>query len=239
VAIVCGDDPRIRKLFQDFPKMLVTYGFEKTNDYRIEGQQSKYKLYKGEELIGDFRMQVPGRHNALNATAAILSGFTAGVPFEKCLRGIEAYGGVDRRFQKKASSYGIDYYDDYGHHPTEVVATLAAFKEQFPDRRLVVLFQPHRFSRTQTCWKDFTSCFRAADKLFLLDIYAAGEAPIADVTAKKLAQEMDHKDCTYHDSKLSARDAIHKTLKNGDIFLTLGAGDVYKLGEEIALLAKK
>jgi UDP-N-acetylmuramate--alanine ligase len=196
-------------------------------------------MYKGTELIGEFRLQVPGRHNALNAAASILAGFTAGVPFEKCFRGIENYAGVDRRFQKKASVHGIDFYDDYGHHPTEVLAVLSAFKEQFSDRRLVVLFQPHRYSRTQACWKEFTTCFRSADQLFVLDVYPAGEAALPGITGKKLADEIENKSCVYIESKDKAKEEIVKNLKNGDIFLTLGAGDVYKLGEEIALRAKK
>jgi UDP-N-acetylmuramate--alanine ligase len=219
--------------------MLITYGFDKANDYRLEGQLSRYKLFKGNELLGEFKMQVPGRHNALNALAAILAGHTAGLTFDKCFRGIESYAGVDRRFQKKASVASIDFYDDYGHHPTEVVATLAAFKEQFPQRRLVVLFQPHRFSRTQACWKDFTSCFQAADELYLLDVYPAGEAPIANITTKKLVEEMDHKSCHYLESKDVARDKLTSSLLPGDVFLTLGAGDVYRLGEEIATRVKK
>ncbi|MCB0351290.1 MAG: UDP-N-acetylmuramate--L-alanine ligase, partial [Bdellovibrionales bacterium] len=221
VAIVCGDSPRVRELFNDFPKRLITYGFDKANDYHLEGNASVYKLYHGESFIGEFRLFLPGRHNALNALAAILSANVAGVPFDRCLKGIETYMGVDRRFQKKASVHGVDYYDDYGHHPTEVEAVLAAFKEQFPDRRLVVLFQPHRFSRTQSCWADFLKSFKNADSVGILDIYPAGEAPIAGVTAEKLCAEMKHKDCEYLSSKELAKNKYIKFLKNGDIFLTL------------------
>lgn len=239
MAIVCGDDERIRRVFENFPKRLITYGFGKENDYRIEGQQSRYSLFEGDKRLGEFHLQIPGRHNALNALASVIAGFKAGIPVDKCLRGIESYSGVDRRFQKKASVNGIDYYDDYGHHPTEVTAVISAFKEQFPERRLVVLFQPHRFSRTELCWKDFTTCFAGADKVCLLDIYPAGESPIANVTARRLVEEMKHNDRNYFDSKDKARDELSKILKNGDIFLTLGAGDVWKVGEQIYLRAKK
>ncbi len=238
VAIVCGDDPRIHEIFKDFPKRILFYGFGADNEYRIEGQASRYKLYHRNVEIGEFNLQVPGRHNALNAVAAILSGHVTGLSFDRCLRSIEEYTGVDRRFQKKATVNGVDYYDDYGHHPTEVRAVLSAFKEQFPDRRLVVLFQPHRFSRTQSCWNDFLSCFSDADQLCLLDIYAAGEAPIAGVTSKKLLEQIRHPNRFYFESKEKARDDISKTLKSDDIFLTLGAGDVWRLGEEIYLRAK-
>jgi UDP-N-acetylmuramate--alanine ligase len=194
---------------------------------------------KGEDSMGRFELKVPGRHNALNALAAALTGHVAGLTFERCLEGIGNYEGVDRRFQKKASVHGVDYYDDYGHHPTEVKAVIAAFKEQYPDRRLIVLFQPHRYSRTEFCWKDFLTCFEGSDELYLLDVYAAGESPIAGIHSKKLAEQIRHKSCTYLESKTVARDTLVGTLKNGDIFVTLGAGDVYKLGEELYLRGKK
>jgi UDP-N-acetylmuramate--alanine ligase len=239
VAIVCGDDARMRERFKDFPKRLLTYGFDKSNDFRIEGERSQYTMYKGDENVGEFSLQIPGRHNALNAAASIVAGHVAGIPLERCMRGIETYTGVDRRFQKKASVHGVDYYDDYGHHPTEVEAVLSAFKEQFPDRRLVVLFQPHRFSRTQTCWKDFLKCFKNADSLYVLDVYPAGELPIEGIDSKRLAAEIKNENCEYVSTKIKAKEALVKTLKNGDIFLSLGAGDVYKLGEELYLRAKK
>lgn len=239
VAIVCGDSPRVREVFNDFPKRLITYGFNKVNTYYLEGRASDYKVFRGDECLGEFKLQIPGRHNALNALAAILSGYVAGIPFERCLKGIEAYAGVDRRFQKKASVHGVDYYDDYGHHPTEVEAVLAAFKEQFPSRRLVVLFQPHRYSRTETCWGEFLTAFKDADSIGVLDIYPAGEAAIEGVTAKRLCAEINHKDCEYIESKEAAKNKYIKFLKNGDIFLTLGAGDIYKLGEELYSRAQK
>lgn len=243
VAIVCGDDERIKRVFKDFPKRLVTYGFDPTNDYFIKGEASEYTLFKnangGVEELGEFTLQIPGRHNALNSLASMLAAHTAGVSFERCLRGVETYEGVDRRFQKKANVHGIDYYDDYGHHPTEVKAVLSAFKEQFADRRLVVLFQPHRYSRTQSCWADFTQCFQKADKLFLLDIYPAGESPIAGITAKKLCDEIVGPTAVYLSSKDTAKAELVKFLQTEDIFVTLGAGDVYKIGEELYLRAKK
>lgn len=243
VTILCGDDAHTRELFKDFPKRLVTYGFEKSNDYYLEGGKGGYVIFHNEEgaarRIGEFKLQIPGRHNALNAVAAILSAHVAGVSFERCLKGIEAYTGADRRFQKKASAHGVDYYDDYGHHPTEVSAVLSAFKEQFPDRRLVVLFQPHRYSRTQSCWDDFLKCFQLADRLYLLDIYPAGEKEITNINSKRLCQEMNHKACVYLSSKEKAKETLIKALESGDIFLTLGAGDVYKIGEELYLRAGK
>lgn len=239
VAIICGDSQRMRDVFKDFPKRMITYGFDESNDYHIKGARSEYELFHGDKFIGEFTLQIPGRHNALNAVASVLAAHVAGVPFERSLPGIESYSGVDRRFQKKASVHGIDYYDDYGHHPTEISAVLEAFKEQFADRRLVVLYQPHRFSRTQLCWPDYLHCFQRADKVFMLDIYPAGESPIEGVSSEKLCRDVKHKNCVYIDSKTKAKETLIKELKSGDIFLTLGAGDIYKLGEELYLRAKK
>ena len=241
VAVICGDDPHVRQVFKDFPKRLTTYGFDKKNDFYLEGARSKYKIYRQvgakSEFVGEFKLRVPGRHNALNALAAIIVGNYAGISFEKCLQGVELYAGVDRRFQKKGSALGVDYYDDYGHHPTEIRAVLSAFREQFPEQRLVVLFQPHRFTRTQSCWEDFKKCFEPVDRLYMLDIYPAGESPIAGITSKKLVSEIKVSHCDYIPNREKAVEQIAKHLKSGDIFLTLGAGDVYKLGDELYLRA--
>ena len=234
VAIVCGDVPRVRELFQHFPKRILFYGFDSNNDYRVEGANLRYCISHGGERLGEFTLQVPGRHNALNATAAILAANVAGLPIAKCFAGIETYMGVDRRFQKKASAGGVDIYDDYGHHPTEIVAVLAAFREQFPQKRLVVLFQPHRYTRTEQCWDQFTTCFENCDKLYVLDIYAAGELPIDGIVSRKLVEEMRHPNRSYCASKESARDEIVHDLRPGDVFVTLGAGDVWKVGEDVA-----
>ena len=143
---------------------------------------------------------------------------------------------MNRRFQFKGEKAGIKVYDDYGHHPTEILATVQAFKEKFPDDRIVVYFQPHRFTRTQSCWTEFTKCFAEIDQLFLTDIYAAGETPIEDVTSEKLSQEIKDisvqylpKEANYH--SMAAK--ILPQLKAGDIFITLGAGDGWKLGMEV------
>ncbi len=234
VAIVCGDSPRMRELFEAFPKRILFYGFDAANEYRIEGKNSQYRLYYCDHEIGGFKLQIPGRHNALNATAAILAGHVSGLPLAKCFEGIATYSGVDRRFHKKANVLGIDIYDDYGHHPTEISAVISAFREQFPKRRLVILFQPHRFSRTRQCWDQFLNCFENCDKLYLCDIYPAGEMPIAGVSAQKLLEEIRHSDRCYLGAKNTAGAQIVQDLRPGDVFVTLGAGDVWKIGEEVA-----
>lgn len=235
LAIVCGDDPAIRETFKDFGKRILFYGFGPENDLRIEGQNGEYTLSRDGQDLGQFRLQLPGKHNALNATAAIASGLEAGLPFSVCAEGIEAFAGVDRRFQFKGEKDGVDVYDDYGHHPTEVRAVLAAFKEKFPNRRVVTVFQPHRYSRTLLCWDQFLTCFPDADRLFIADIYAAGEDPIANMSSERLVSEVRASGTCEGQIDLLPNAAdrlacLRSELKSGDVLVTLGAGDVWKLG---------
>ncbi len=237
LAIVCGDDPAIRETFKDFGKRILFYGFGPDNDLRIEGQKSEYSIWRDGNKLGEFKMQIPGRHNALNATAALAAGLEAGFPFAVCAEGLESFAGVDRRFQHKGTAAGIEVYDDYGHHPTEVRAVLQAFKEKFPDQRLVTVFQPHRYSRTMLCWDDFVSCFAETDRLFICDIYAAGEAPISDVSAERLVKEIKgsgtQSAVEYLPNSADRLGRMRSELKTGDILLTLGAGDIWKLGMQV------
>jgi UDP-N-acetylmuramate--alanine ligase len=233
VAIVCGDDERIRKVFKDFPKRIYFYGFDAANDFVASGSNQNYKIQFGNETVASFELQLPGRHNALNATAAYVAGHVVGLTPDKIERGLESYRGVDRRFQKRGAENSVEVYDDYGHHPTEIRAVLAAFREKFPEKTISVLFQPHRYSRTEQCWKDFLSCFKDATSVAVLDIYPAGEKPIPGIDSKRLAAEMDHKNCVYVGSKESGLQKISETTKSGDVVVTLGAGDVWKIGDEL------
>ena len=239
ITIICGDDAKVHTLFENFPKRTLFYGFDEKNDIILQGGNGQYELlrrdYKtgAKSKIGDFGLKVPGRHNALNATAAILAGMQAGVDFATCARGLQRYDGVDRRFHFKGEKNGIRVYDDYGHHPTEVRAVLQAFREKYPENRLVVFFQPHRYSRTQHCWHDFTTCFNQADELLITDIYAAGEIPIPGIHSEKLVGEIKHEKAEYFIRDLESSDKIRGRLLTGDIFITLGAGDGWKLGIEV------
>lgn len=232
-VVVCGDDPIIRQIFQNFPKRIFTYGFDEKNDFRIQGEKGSYTLFHLDKKLGSFDLNIPGRHNALNACAAMVVALEAGVGFEDCQKGLRSYKGVDRRFQLKGEKKNIKIYDDYGHHPTEVKATLAAFREKFPTSRIVVYFQPHRFSRTQTCWHEFTECFSNCDQLFLSDIYPAGEMPIDGISSEKLVLEIKHLNKIYLKKAIEMSNQILNHLKSGDVFVTLGAGDGWKLGLEI------
>ena len=237
LAIVCGDDAAARETFQDFGKRILFYGFGKDNDLRIEGEKGEYAVYRDGGKLGSFRLQLPGRHNALNATAALAAGLEAGFSFEVCAEGLEGFAGVDRRFQHKGiTADGIDVYDDYGHHPTEVQAVLQAFSERFPDRRLVTVFQPHRYSRTLLCWDQFITCFKDSERLFVCDIYPAGEDPIANISTERMVKEISENGSVVSVEHLQANDrlaTIRSVLKPGDILLTLGAGDIWKLGMQV------
>lgn len=236
-CIVCGDDPQVRQLFENFSKPIAFYGFNEKNDFVVKGANGKYKLFENtptsRKELGEFDLKVPGAHNALNATGAIIAGLRAGFSFEICRQGLAKFEGVDRRFHYKGDAQGIRVYDDYGHHPTEVKATLAGFREKFPDQRLVVMFQPHRYSRTESCWHDFTLSFSQCDELILTDIYSAGEAAKPGITSEKLAAETKHDHCRYWAKNSELSDRIISILKKGDIFITLGAGDGWKIGQEV------
>ena len=238
-VIVCGDDPVIQSVFEEYPKQIITYGFNSTNDYQLKGEMGSYEILRSNkkttqlEVLGDIQIEIPGKHNALNALAATIVGLTAGISFFQCQRGLLNFKGVDRRFQLKGEKKQILVYDDYGHHPTEVTATLSGFKEKFPQKRLVVLFQPHRYSRTQTCWSEFLKCFKDADLLLLTDIYPAGETAIPGISSEILSEAIDHPHRQYLPKNDSIHDKILKQLKPGDIFLTLGAGDGWKIGQKL------
>ncbi|UOF01040.1 UDP-N-acetylmuramate--L-alanine ligase [Bdellovibrio reynosensis] len=238
-VIACGDDPIIRSIFDNFQKHILFYGFGEKNDLILSGENGQYKLHRNDlllgtkHLVGEFKLNVPGRHNALNAVAAICAGMAAGIPFATCAKGLQRFEGVDRRFHFKGEKRGIKVYDDYGHHPTEVRAVLQAFREKYPDQRLVVFFQPHRYTRTQHCWHDFTTAFMEADEVLLTDIYPAGEAPIPGVNSEKLAQEMKHEHAQYFLRDDKATQKVLGILKEGDVFVTLGAGDGWKLGLDV------
>ncbi|MES3038130.1 MAG: UDP-N-acetylmuramate--L-alanine ligase [Bdellovibrionota bacterium] len=244
-CIVCGDDAQTRSLFDNFSKKMIFYGFDSKNDYILEKVKDAYQITehdpiaKENTVVGSFKLQLPGRHYALNALAAVLAANAAGIEWKDACKGVETFEGVDRRFQFKGEAKGISIYDDYGHHPTEVRVTLEAFREKFPDRRIVVLFQPHRYSRTETCWHEFTQCFTLADKVILTDIYAAGENSIPGITGKRLVEDIKHKDKTYVPRQGAIHEQIFADLKKGDVFLTLGAGDGWKIGMEILDLCKK
>lgn len=228
VIVACGDDPLVREVFQDFPKKVVFYGFNPENDYVVEGSKGDYTVLSGDgKSLGAMKLQVPGRHNALNALGAVVAAYFSGVPLADGLRGASMYAGVDRRFQYRGDYNGTMVYDDYGHHPTEVKATLQAFREKFPDKNVYVLFQPHRYSRTESCWDDFMGSFTDAHRVMVLDIYAAGEKPTA-VNSKDFAAKLTSKNGVYVGQFAQAAQTLQEEQKHCHILVCLGAGDVNK-----------
>ncbi len=257
-AIVCWDDVIVRETFAPFGKRLVRYGFSDDCDLRLDGEKGAYKVYLHGELQGTFQLHVPGRHNALNAAAAIATALEAGIDFDTIVRGLDRFRGVDRRFQHKGTVGQMDVFDDYGHHPTEIEAVLKAFRERFGDRRLIVAFQPHRYTRTKLCWEQFLTCFGLADRVFITDIYSAGEDPIAGVDAISMINGVKAQDpkfvpregITRIESKNGLTPVMHATAeiladelmklnvsnkagREGAALFTLGAGDIWKLSSEV------
>lgn len=233
LLLICGDDAKTRQYFSHFSKRALFYGFNTENDLVLKQSGSQYEIWREGKSIGKFSLRVPGKHNALNALAAIAVGLEAGFSFETCATGLQNFAGVDRRFDFKGHADGVDVYDDYGHHPTEVRAVLQAFREKFPDRRLIVAFQPHRYSRTSLCWREFTECFELADQIYVYDIYPAGELEIPTIHSQRLAAQIVGGKGHYLGTRSGAPEKLLSVLRPGDVFVTLGAGDVWKDGLKI------
>jgi UDP-N-acetylmuramate--alanine ligase len=243
-AILCLDEPNVQAIIPSVKRPILTYGISSQadlviSDIRLEGLASEFRLtYKGEDL-GLFRLShPPGIHNVRNAAAAAAVALYLSVPSDLIREGLAKFGGVSRRFDIKGAVNDITVIDDYGHHPAEIRATLEAARGcKF--NRLLILFQPHRYSRTQHLWEDFRSAFNQADILVLTDIYAASESPIPGVTSEALAvaiREAGHKNVHY---RRSMRDSIEFLLKNarpGDAILTVGAGNVSRASNELMVL---
>jgi UDP-N-acetylmuramate--alanine ligase len=240
LAIICADDENLISFVKDFPKRLMTYGFSgqarlRATRAKTEGFEQVFGVSLDNKNLGEITLKVPGLHNSLNALAAIAVAIELKIDFTTIEKGLLNFRGVDRRLQIWGEHHKATFIDDYGHHPTEVKATLQAIKSAYPSRRLLVVFQPHRFSRTQTCWNQFLTCFNEADVLLLLDIYPAGEKPIAGVTSVKLASKISEAvakskgPLVFTTTKELAGLKIDEILKPYDVVLTLGAGDVWKI----------
>jgi len=246
IVVVCNDDQPLRSLLPQIHRRTVTYGTRKNSDFRImlgahgsctspEQPMSRFRVQYKERDLGEFHLHVPGAHNVLNATAAIAVGVGLDIEVEQIRSALKSFRGVDRRFQLRGNVSGVNVIDDYGHHPTEIRATLAAAK-QCGYRRIHVIFQPHRYTRTQALMEQFATAFEDATTLFVLDIYAASEAPIDGVTAKVLAErihEATEQPVRYVASFGEAVEAVVADAEEGDMILTLGAGNVSQLGAQI------
>ena len=243
-AILCLDEPNVQAIIPDVKRPILTYGTSSQadlliGDIQLQGLASQFRLtYKGDDL-GLFRLpHPPGIHNVRNAAAAAAVALYLNVPAELIRRGLENFAGVGRRFDIKGSVNDITVIDDYGHHPAEIKATLEAARGcKF--NRLLVLFQPHRFSRTQHLWQEFTRAFNQADLLVITDIYAASEAPIPGVSSEVLAaaiREAGHKNVHYIRSMQDSIIFLLKNARPGDAILTVGAGSVSRASNELMVL---
>jgi UDP-N-acetylmuramate--alanine ligase len=241
-AVVCLDDPNIQRMIpRMMDKRVITYGLEASADLTARRlafaeMRSTFEVIHRGAALGPVSLRVPGRHNVLNALAATAVGLDLEVPFDRIQHALAAFEGVQRRFQIRGEARGVLVVDDYGHHPAEIRATLAAAKAGF-DRRVITVFQPHRYSRTQHLRSDFLTAFYQSDVLIVMDIYPAGEAPIPGVHSRDLADGIaahGHREVLYMGSDRAAIvDYLCESTRAGDLVLTLGAGDVGQLGGEL------
>lgn len=240
LAVLCADDPNLRALLPRVSKRFQTYGLREGaalvgTDIQVKVGAAEFSAGLRGEPLGRFRVAMPGVHNVLNALAAIAVGQELGVPLPRIREALETFTGVERRFQVVGEKGGITVVDDYGHHPTEIKATLAAAKDGW-GRRLVVLFQPHRYTRTRDLLEEFASAFTQADYLFLTDIYPAGEEPIPGVTGERLAEAIKKSgkpQLMFVPGKDRLVETVIPHLKSGDMVVTMGAGDIWKVGRAL------
>jgi UDP-N-acetylmuramate--alanine ligase len=235
-SILCTDDANVAGILPQVNRRYLTYGLRGKPDFSAVDIKpldcgSRFQVkYKGRRL-GAVSLRVPGLHNILNSLGAIAAGVELDIPFPLIAEALGEFAGVGRRLEIKGDRNGVLVIDDYGHHPTEIAATLAAIKNNWPKRRLVVLFQPHRYSRTAHLYREFGRVFEDADEIRLLDIYPAGEKPIPGVTSQLIFECM--KECGRPVAYFKDTAILAGELRSGDIVLTLGAGDVWKKGEEL------
>ncbi|MFN6964128.1 MAG: UDP-N-acetylmuramate--L-alanine ligase [Pyrinomonadaceae bacterium] len=241
-AIICLDDPNVQLIIPKIRRRRVTYGLTaqadiSAHDIRYnENFGSTFTVWRGSEVLGEVDLPVPGKHNVYNSLAAIAVGLELEIPFDKIADALAGFKNANRRFQFKGEVGGITVIDDYGHHPTEILATLSAAKNSVHERRTVVVFQPHRYTRTQELFDEFALAFNNADVLYVLDIYAASEQPIEGIDAEVLTENIrkyGHKNANYIGDIDTAADAVVPQLQEGDLVITLGAGSVTRLSEEI------
>jgi UDP-N-acetylmuramate--alanine ligase len=244
LVILCADDPVVSELLPSVHRKVMTYGFSRDADLRARKVRAGFMSMSFEILLKGKRIStvsvpVAGEHNVLNSLAAIGVALALNIGEDLVREALESFEGIGRRLEFKGEERGVRVYDDYGHHPTEIRATLRATKECMKGKRLVVVFQPHRYSRTKEHAGEFAASFGDADRVVVMDIYPAGEKPIRGVSGKTLAAAMRHKGVSYACTRKEASEQAVDAVRRGDMVLTLGAGDVWKAGEAILGLLKR
>jgi len=238
-AVLCFDDPNVQAIIPKVERRIITYGTSHKADLVASNLEFRdfgcsFQVRFHETMLGIVTLKVPGQHSVLNALAAIAIGLELEIPTERILLALSDFQNADRRFQIKGESRGVLVVDDYGHHPTEIIATLSAVRHA-SDRRIVAVFQPHRYTRIRALEEEFARAFYHADIVIVLPVYAAGEDVIPGVTSERLAElikKHGHRDATCVPDFPAALQLLNERLREGDLLLTLGAGDVWKIGEE-------
>jgi len=246
LAVLCLDDANIQALIPLVKKRFVTYGLNSQSDYNAteiehRGDRTAFSVHFRGERLGRLSIRMPGRHNVLNALAAVAVARELELPFATIAEGFQDFGGVQRRFQIKHDAGGIMVVDDYGHHPAEIKATLAAARSGW-DRRLIVVFQPHRYTRTRALFDEFVTAFYQADQVVVMDVYAAGEEPIPGADGRGLAEGIashGHRDTRFIADRDAVVEHLQKVMQPGDIVISLGAGSVWQVGEQLAQELRK
>ena len=240
--VLCADDPHLRELAaQEETRRVVTYGFNPEADLSAKvleaGQQVKFQVFQQGRALGEVNLGLPGNHNVQNALAAVAVGLELGLPFPVVAQGLASFSGVRRRMEHKGDTGEILVLDDYAHHPTEIRATLEALKTAYPERRLLVLFQPHRYTRTKALFEDFITSFDLADVLLVTEIYPASEPPLEGVSGERLYRALQRrraeKETFFAETKELLLARTLSLLAPGDVVLTMGAGDIYRVGEAL------
>ncbi|QWR76839.1 UDP-N-acetylmuramate--L-alanine ligase [Candidatus Magnetomonas plexicatena] len=238
LGVVCADDPNIRDILPDVNRKYVTYGLTEAADFSAHNikysfQKTEFEVISAGISAGTFTINLSGKHNVLNTLAAIAAASFLNIPHAVSSAALAAFSGIKRRMEFKGHKAGVRVFDDYGHHPTEIKATISGIKHHV-DKRLLIVFQPHRYSRTADLMDEFSGCFTEASRLYLLDIYPAGEKPIEGATSHTLAERLRARgvDVVYVGKGDGLSDTLRKEAAEGDTLVTFGAGDVWKVGEE-------
>jgi UDP-N-acetylmuramate--alanine ligase len=239
-VILCLDDPHLQSLIPRIRRRILSFGFSGQADLNIltpffSGFRSHFQLRIRGKDLGEFELGIPGKHNVLNAAATVAVGIDLGISIETLKEALKSFRGADRRFQVRGQSRGVTVIDDYAHHPTEIKATLEAAR-QLGDQRIVVVFQPHRYSRTQYCFDEFARSFYQADVVIVTDIYPAGEEPLEGVSSEKLVesiQSFGHKNVRYIPTLPEIPTVLDLELKEGDLVILMGAGNIWKVSEDL------
>lgn len=241
LAVLCFDNENIRNIADKVDRKYISYALDHDADYmakdiKVDGPHTSFTvIYKG-EVLGDVALNIPGKHNVLNALATIAVCHHMGLSIEEIAEGFKVFSGTKRRFQTKFRNENVWIVDDYAHHPTEIQTTIKAAKQTNP-KRLIVAFQPHRYSRTQLLQKEFGSCFVGADVLVLTDIYAASEDPIEGISGKTIVDEVKKQtgvDAVYIEKLEDIAPWLKENIQAGDLIITMGAGNIYTVGENLA-----